>query len=32
MNFHVLFNRERWTMLDSVLKLGLGFGLRLGVS
>ena len=32
MNFHVLFNGERWTVLDSVLKLGLRFVLRLGVT
>ena len=32
MNFHVLFNGERWTVLDSVLKLELRFVLRLGVT
>ena len=31
-NFHVLFNGERWTVLDSVLKLGLRFVLRLGIT
>ena len=31
-DFHVLFNGERWTVLDSVLKLGLRFVLRLGIT